>query len=73
MYLLQLPSFEDDFPINTNFDYKKKKKKRFLQNVHRWILFFYSNIDLCGGHLHFLRGMKMQLSVITMNMHLFTF
>ena len=24
--------------------------------VHRWIWAFCSNIDLCGGHLHFLRG-----------------
>ena len=47
--------------------------KRFVQKVHRWIWAFCSNIDLCGGHLHFLRGMNMQFSVITMRMHFFTF
>ena len=49
------------------------RKKRFLQKVHRWISAFCSNIDLCGCHLHFLRGMTMQVSVITMRMHFFTF
>ena len=30
-------------------------------------------IDPCVGHLHFLRGMNLQFSAITMRMHFFTF
>ena len=67
MYLLQPASFENVFPINSNSVYKK----RFLQEVNRWIWPFYNNIDLCGGHLHFLRGMNMQFSVISTRMHFF--
>ena len=51
----------------------RRAKKRFLQKVHQWIWAFCSNIDLFGGHLHFLRGMNMQFSVITTCMHFFTF
>ena len=43
-------SFFNIFTINSNFDFEK----RFLQEVHRWIWAFCSNIDLCGGPLHFL-------------------
>ena len=41
--------------------------------MHRWIWALSSNIDLSGGHLHFIRGTNMQFSAITMRMHFFTF
>ena len=47
--------------------------KRFLQKLHRCIWAFCSNIDLRGGPLHFIRGMNMQFTAITMRMHFFTF
>ena len=44
--------------------------------IGSWSLPFYllvcSNIDLCGGHLHFVRGINMQFSAITMLMHFFS-
>ena len=32
-----------------------------------------AHIDPCVGNLHFLRGMNMQFSAVTMCMHFFTF
>ena len=59
--------------LHTDWYYYKKPKSlvHFLQKsffiikISRWIWVFCSNIDLCGGHLHFLGGMNMQLSLIT--------
>ena len=59
------------FPINSNFDYKYIKKD-FCKNCIGGFGLFCSNIDLCGGHLHFVRGI-MQFSAIIMRMHVFTF
>ena len=64
-----LPSFEDGVPITSNFD----DTKRFVQKLYRWIWAFCSNIDLCRGHLYFIRGMNMEVSAISMRMHVNAF
>ena len=45
----------------------------FLQKLHLWIWAFCSHIDLCIVHLHFLRGMNLQISTIAVRMHFFMF
>ena len=61
--------FKDVFPKNCEFD----NITRFLQNLHRWKWALCSYIDPCAGYLHFLRGMNLQFSAVTMRMHFFTF
>ena len=51
---------------------KKKKKKHYLGNTASADLGFWY-IDLCMGHIHFIRGMNLQFSEITIHMHFFTF
>ena len=49
------------------------KHANLWEKLHRWIWAFCSHIDLCIGHLHFLRGMNLQLSTIVVRMHFFMF
>ena len=57
----------------TRKDWQCHYKKRFLQKLHRWICAFCSHIDPCIVRLHFLRGMTLQFSTVTVRMHFFMF